>query len=366
MLAHAFTRRYSLLCALFFAVTATSCHKEILTTASETQTVTEKATTTTSVVNIADPLVVPPTVSIIDPTIIKQDNTFYLFGTGDGLVEWSSTDLVNWKLQKRVFASVPSWINKLLPGIGASIWAPDISYYNGQYYLYYCVSQFGTNNSAIGVATNKTLNPADANYQWIDHGMVIRSYDNVSYFNALDPNVATDDEGNAYLVFGSFWQGIKMAKLSADRLSVAGSPDNAPVIASRNSAFNMQVYQLGPANNAVEGGFVYKKNDYYYLFASFDYCCRGSNSNYKIVVGRSKTIDGSYVDAAGVPLANGGGTVFRTGDASFYAVGHNAVINVNGNDYLVYFGYDVNDNAKQKLRIEKLTWNNDFPAVVKN
>lgn len=302
---------------------------------------------------------------IIDPCMIRQNGIYHLFGTGGGLVEWVSTDMKDWKPQPAVFDKIPTWIYKEIPGFAGDLWAPDISYFNGKYYLFYCASLMGQNQSLIGVATNTTLDRSDANYKWEDHGLLFKSTQNVSKWNALDPNLSLDDEGNPYLAFGSFWQGIKMVKLNADGLSVAEDPDTAPIIGSRNSAFASRTYEMGPTNNAMEAAFVYKKNGYYYLFASEDYCCRANSSNYKIVVGRSKTINGDYVGQDGSPMDNGGATLVRQGDDSWVAVGHNAVCNFDGTDYLIYFGYDTNDNYKQKLRIEKLNWTkNGFPVVV--
>ena len=304
-------------------------------------------------------------IPIIDPCMIRQNGTYHLFGTGGGLTEWTSSDMKSWKAQEMVFAKIPSWISREIPDFAGDLWAPDISYYNGQYYMFYCASVMGENESVIGVATNKTLDHADPLYQWVDHGMLFRSYQNKTTWNALDPNLITDDQGNPYLAFGSFWQGLKIVKLSQDRLSVAEDPDSVPIIASRNDQFADHVFAMGPLNNAIEGSFIFKKDSYYYLFASIDYCCRAGNSNYKIVVGRSKTINGNYEDQEGRPMLNDGSTLVRAGDENWTAVGHNAVCNFDGTDYLIYFGYDANDNYKQKLRIEKLNWTkNGFPVVV--
>jgi len=69
-------------------------------------------------------------------------------------------------------------------------WAPDISYFNGRYHLYYALSTFGSRNSAIGLATSPTLDPADPKYAWTDEGMVLRSFQDKDDWNAIDPNLA--------------------------------------------------------------------------------------------------------------------------------------------------------------------------------
>ena len=83
-----------------------------------------------------------------DPVMIKEKNTYFLFTTGNGIAVFSSKDMKNWRKEKPVFSKAPEWIAKALPNYrGLSMWAPDISYHNGKYYLYYAVSAFGKNTS---------------------------------------------------------------------------------------------------------------------------------------------------------------------------------------------------------------------------
>ena len=130
-----------------------------------------------------------------DPVMIKQGNTYYLFITGNGLMTYSSKDMKQWRKEKPVFANTPEWVNKALPGYRAqSIWAPDISYHNGKYYLYYAVSSFGKNSSAIGLAVNKTLDTASADYKWVDMGKIIQSVPGRDLWNAIDANLVIDEK----------------------------------------------------------------------------------------------------------------------------------------------------------------------------
>src|SRR6187549_3586608 len=114
-------------------------------------------------------------IRVHDPVMIRQGNTYYLFCTGMGISVFSSTDMKTWKAEKPVFSAAPAWAVSTIPGFKGHIWAPDISVHNGQYYLYYSVSAFGKNTSCIGLATNKTLDPRNKNFKWIDHGKVIES-----------------------------------------------------------------------------------------------------------------------------------------------------------------------------------------------
>jgi len=304
-------------------------------------------------------------ISVHDPVMIRQDSTYYIFCTGNGIAMWSSKDMIHWQREKPVFETTPQWVLDAMPGFKRSFWAPDISYYNGLYYLYYSVSAFGKNTSAIGVATNKTLHTADANYQWVDHGKVIQSIPDKTNWNAIDPNLITDDKGTPYLFFGSFWDGIKMVRLSKDRLSIAQEQDKLATVASRKSkasATNPPAVGDNPVSaggNAIEGAFVFKKGKYFYLFASIDYCCKGPKSTYKMIIGRSEDIKGPYLDKSNNDMARGGGSLVLAGDKDWYGVGHNAVCTFDGIDYLIFHAYDAADNGRSKLRIEKLSWDAD-------
>ena len=301
-------------------------------------------------------------ISVHDPVMAKQGDTYYLFCTGMGISVWSSKNLKEWKKEEPVFSEAPVWAVKAIPTFKGHIWAPDISYYDGKYYLYYSVSAFGKNTSAIGLATNTTLDPSSPEYKWIDHGEVIQSYPGKTNWNAIDPNIVTDKKGTPYMSFGSFWDGLKLVKLSKDRMSIAESPENLPTIASRKkspSAENPPAVDDNPKDaggNAIEAPFIFKKGKYYYLFASTDYCCKGPNSTYKMIVGRSKKVTGPYLDKNGVSMAQAGGTLLLEGDKNWYGVGHNSVYTFDNTDYLVFHGYDASDKGRFKLRIEKLSW----------
>ena len=302
---------------------------------------------------------VQTSIPVHDPVMIKQDSVYYIFCTGRGIGMWSSKDMTNWKQEKQVFDTLP-WAVRTIKGFRNHIWAPDISYHNGLYYLYYSVSAFGKNTSCIGVATNKTLHPGTANYKWIDHGKLIQSVPGRDMWNAIDPNLIQDEKGIPWLSFGSFWNGIKLVKLNEDRLSIA-QPEQWYTIASRPRSFLLPDSVAGDA--AIEAPFIFKKNNYYYLFVSFDYCCRGEKSTYKIIVGRSEKIQGPYVDRDGVALNLGGGLSVLEGDKNWNGVGHNAVVSFNGSDYLVFHGYDASDRGRSKLRIEEINWLDNWPSI---
>jgi len=308
-------------------------------------------------------------ISVHDPVMIKQKDTYYLFATGWGINVWSSKDRKNWKAEKPVFPNAPEWAVQTIPGFKGHIWAPDIFFKKGTYYLYYSVSAFGKNTSAIGVATNSTLDPLSPDFKWTDQGKVLQSYPGKTNWNAIDPNVITDAHGIPWMVFGSFWDGIKLVKLQKGFLQVDEDLNQIQTIASRKrdpGSPNPPAVDGNPADaggNAIEAPFLFKKNGYYYLFASIDYCCKGVKSTYKMIVGRSKSIKGPYLDKSGIAMTKGGGSLLLQGDEHWHGTGHNAVVRFEGTDYLIFHAYDAKDHGIPKLRIEKLQWSDGWPAV---
>ena len=299
-------------------------------------------------------------INVHDPVIIRQDSTYYIFCTGQGITAFSSPDMKHWKQLKPVFDKAPQWAVDAIPSFKGHIWAPDISYHSGQFYLYYAVSAFGKNTSCIGLATNKTLDPSAKNFKWIDHGKVIQSVPGRDMWNAIDPNLILDENKTPWLAFESFWNGMKLVKLDSTLTAVA-QPEEWYTVASRKRDFILPDSVAGDA--AIEAPFIYQHAKYFYLFVSFDYCCRGEKSTYKMMVGRSEKVTGPYADRDGVPMNLGGGSTVLKGDKNWHGVGHNAVANFNGTDYLIFHGYDAADNGRSKLRIEKIGWFNDWPVV---
>jgi len=298
-----------------------------------------------------------------DPVMAKDGDTYYVFSTGTGINVMSSKDLKTWKKEKQIFDSAPSWTKHALPGFSNDIWAPDIIYYKNEYHLFYsCNALPGKPHAAIGHATNPTLNPNNKNYKWTDDGKIVQSVLNRDMWQAIDPNVIVDEEGTPWIVFGSFWDGIKMVKLTEDMNSLDW-PQDWHSIARRPS--EKQMYEYSLEDSQIEAAFVYKHKNYYYLFVSFDMCCRGVNSDYKIAVGRSEKVTGPYIDKVGFPMLGGGGTVIAIGDGKKWAaLGHNSVYNIDGKDYLFAHGYSIPDNGVAKLIITEINWDeNDWPVI---
>jgi arabinan endo-1,5-alpha-L-arabinosidase len=297
-------------------------------------------------------------VGIHDPVIIREGSTYYLYSTnGDSppatIRIRSSTDLIHWTKRGHVFDQLPAWSTRLIPGARGA-WAPDIAKVNGRYLLYYSVSTFGSSRSAIGLATNETLDPDAPNYRWRDEGAVVETRRD-SDWNAIDPNHVIDREGRHWLVLGSFWTGIKLFALDAATGKLR-KPDEKPHSLARRRA------PIG-GGRPVEAPFIVTRPDHYYLFVSYDYCCKGVESTYYVAVGRSKKITGPYVGRDGSKLMDGEGTVFipvYDEDGRFRGQGHNGFLHdEDGRDYVVYHAYDRQREGKPVLRISPVVWRRD-------
>ena len=280
-----------------------------------------------------------------DPTIIKQGDTYYVYCTGPGIPIRSSKDLVHWVKAGRVFKEdLPAWAKEEIPG-SRNPWAPDIACINGKYCLYYSISTFGSNRSLIALVTNKTLDPNSPDYAWKDEGKVLESFHKDGY-NAIDSNVLALDKERLALVFGSFWSGIQYIEADAQ----TGKPRAAAVI--RNIAQR-------PGSTAEEAPFLIHRGEYYYLFLSFDFCCRGIQSTYNIRIGRSQSVEGPYIDRDGKPLLEGGGTLLLGTEGSAIGPGHCAVLREPQRDLLVYHFYDGDANGIPTLQIRPLVWDKE-------
>ena len=322
--------------------TATGCHRSRMFDRCTSQIIGLAAIllglTTTAIAQLGD------VSRVHDPCIAKCGDSYYIFSTGrGGMPMHKSRDLVTWREIGRVFSEIPAWAKEAIPG-ARDIWAPDISFYNGAYHLYYSVSTFGSQTSRIGLATNKTLDPESPDYRWIDKGEVIASSPE-SDFNAIDPNLVVDDDGKPWLTWGSFWNGIKLCRVNP----ITGKPfvgEPFRSLASRDGA-------------GIEAPFIVKKGKFWYLFVSFEQCCQGVRSTYNTRVGRSVALTGPYVDREGTPMMQGGGTVVIESYGSVRGPGHNAVLLDKTGDYLVHHFYDAESSGVATLHIRPMLWAQD-------
>ena len=262
--------------------------------------------------------------------------------TGDNVQLKTSTDRTRWQNAGAAFPNGAPWTNPYTKG-SRNLWAPDISYHSGQYYMYYSASSFGSSRSAIFLATS----PTGASGSWTDRGMVIESFENTGW-NAIDPNLVVDAQGRWWLSLGSFWSGIKMIALNPGTgkrvdnqlISLAARPD---------------------AGGALEAPYITRNGGYYYLWVSFDRCCQGAASTYRIMVGRSMSVTGPYVDKTGRQMMQGGGTQVMSSHGAIHGPGHNAVFTDTDGDVLVYHYY--NNAGAAQIGINRIRYDNGWPVI---
>lgn len=285
-----------------------------------------------------------------DPSIAQEDGVWWVFHTGEGLQVKSSPDGRTWTQRETVFKVPLTWWKQYAPNMRYNdVWAPDIEWYNGRWWLYYSVSEFGKNTSAIGLASA----PSIAGGEWVDHGVVIHS-SLLSAYNAIDPNLFLDRNGDPWLVFGSWFSGIQVVRLDKETMKPVDL-GSVKTIARR---------RVGGQARGIEGPIITYRDGYYYLFASTDHCCQNIRSDYKIVVGRSNNVEGPYVDKNGIDLLNGGGTVIDAGNARYNGVGGQDVWE---NRLLVRHGYDQTIRGLHVLLISELDWDEEgWPVVCEN
>lgn len=283
-----------------------------------------------------------------DPDVVRApDGRFYLYATqddwGDGggshLVPiFRSSDLVRWEYVQDAFTLTPSWKP------GGFLWAPDISYRGGTYYLYYSSSVWDDPNPCIGVATSKS--PAGP---FQDLGRPVFCSQDIGVANSIDPFVFNDPQVRT-LFWGSF-NGIYAIRLSPDGTRTVGE-------------------KVEVADSRFEGSYVYKKNGFYYLFVSAGSCCSGAESSYTLYVGRSKNLLGPYLDSSGLDLRYGGGDLLLYRNEHWVGPGHNSVIADDaGNDWILYHAIPPDNprlpsgaNRRPAL-LDKLEWQNGWPVV---
>jgi arabinan endo-1,5-alpha-L-arabinosidase len=292
-------------------------------------------------VGVYDPANPPKTLAITngdnvhDPSAILAGSTYYVFNSG--LWTRTSPNLMGWSNIAQLLFPNPSWIASAVPGV-TDLWAPDISYFNGGYQLYYAASTFNSKRSCIGHASRPSLSAGS----WAEDGapVICSNVTSTVNWNAIDPNVILDPAGVPWLVFGSGWDGIQIVRLTA-----AGAVDptsTVTTIATRTAG-------------VIEGAAMVRRCGYYYLFTSWDLCCLGASSTYNIRIGRSTSMTGGFVDKSGVALTQGGGTLLLGAGNGWVGPGGESVL-FNGNRaYLVYHAYAATD-GHFAVHVSDLTW----------
>lgn len=274
------------------------------------------------------------------PEIIYSNGVYYNYNQTGTVAVKTSTDLIHWTLaDEHALRPRPEWLAPISET--GYIWAPGVYAMNGRYFLYYCTSALGKQNSAIGVAVCDDL----STNTWEDLGMVMRSYPGDAY-NAIDPNIFIDTDGTAYMLWGSYWTGIYMRRIDKETGKFIEGDD--------------QVWHLAQGSNDMEASYLVYRDGYYYLF-----CARGglSRGTYYWAVGRSTNLFGDYVDKSGKPLLEGGGTRLTEWKEGVCGVGHaQYFLDKDGNPYMVAESWPYRNeqgNGTIALTLSTIVWTED-------
>ncbi|MBV7335227.1 arabinan endo-1,5-alpha-L-arabinosidase [Chloroflexi bacterium TSY] len=307
---------------------------------------------------------------IHDPTqVVKLDDYWMIGVTGKaqssvyrcGLEIWYiGPDDEDWMPGQCVFTEKPDWIAEELPGNDGAFWAPG---FLSPRVIYYSVSG-GEQAQCIGFAKAKGNPP---NLQWIDVGQPItctfapeESPDKAP--NSIDPDAFVAQDGTHYLVYGA--GRIYITPLDPETgLQIDGewwyvdAPNyhfvaDKPLIPDPNG------------NDWIEAPFVFHHDGYYYLFVNWYGCCDGLDSTYEIRMGRSEEPTGPYVDADGVDLTDGGGTLLIRENGKYIGPGHAAISELDDGRFLFSFHYYNRENEGLPwISIRELRWEDGWPAL---
>ena len=318
-----------------------------------------------------------------DPVMAYEDSTWYIFATGMGIQQMTSRDRQTWTVKGAPLMSViPQWTQDSVPGFRHHVWAPDVIKWHDRWWLAYSCSTFGRNGSAIGLLSTRSL----ASGLWDDMGCIVTSREGRDNWNAIDPNFVIDDQDNPWLVWGSFWDGIQLVRLDttmhvgkesgvrsqesvkprtiARRFNLSAPDGKKALSVNPNPPKNPTSDFAGP--NAIEAPFIFKHDGWYYLFVSWDYCCQGSKSNYRVAVGRSRSVEGPYLDPDGIDMRDGGGMIFLEGDKkAFEAAGHCAAYTFDGQDIFICHGYSIAHQGASILIQRPISWTPDGWPILK-
>lgn len=282
---------------------------------------------------------------IHDPsTIATCEGKYYTYGTGGGgLVSddgWHWRDIArSMKLGDRA-ASVR-------PGGGA---APDVLKIGDRYLCIYGATGGGLgggHNGRILTMWNKTLNPLSPDFKWSKPVEVCAS-DGMEDQDAIDPSLLLDPTtGRLWVSYGTYFGTIRLIELDpATGERMKGNVE-------RDIAIDCEATDL------------IWRDGWYYLLGTHGTCCDGVNSTYNIVVGRSRSVEGPYLDNVGRDMFHGGGRmVIAAGDRKT-GPGHFGRTILDDGVELMSFHWeaDLDMSGRSVLGIRPLLWRNGWPIA---
>ena len=292
-----------------------------------------------------------------DPSVLKAGGTYWAYatqtflanGTRINIQSASSPDLVHWTVGADALPVRPAWST-----VTWNFWAPHVLYAAEQSkYIMYYSADADTSDMCIGIATATV---PQGPFTDVGSPLICGAG-----FAHIDP-MAFDDpaSGKHYLYWGSGFQPIMVRELATDRVHFAAGSAETPVLQTSGA----------PYESLIEGAWVVKRPDFYYLFYSGNDCCSLPDPHYAVLVARSASPTGPFTKT-GDALGSGSSAIVTTGDF-FKGPGHNAVITDGaGADWLVYHAVDptrpkLSDDrsVRRPMVIDRITWQaNGWPSV---
>ena len=274
-------------------------------------------------------------IGIHDPsTVIESQGKYYVWGTGGaGLV---SDDGWTW----RRGANLPR--REL---------APDVIHIGDRFYIYTATNVGAQPAAVVHMSWTKSLDPESPDYKFEDGG-VVASSDGVEDSNAIDPGVFLDPKtGRLWLVYGSYFGYIRQVELDP-KTGKRLNPNDKP----RNVAINCEASDM------------MFHDGWYYLLATHGSCCRGADSGYNIRMGRSRSVNGPFLDAEGIDMIQGGGKLLIGSEARKIGAGHFGLLDLGDGvqKFSMHWEADLDRGGASVLDIRPLLWRDGWPVAGEN
>ena len=297
---------------------------------------------------------------IADPCVVRDEKgEFWSFSTCRRVLH--SVDGCEWEKYSEAIIQKPKWGDAHFAAAGkthAELWAPDVVKIKDKWIYYYSISDFGY-AAGIGYAVADEIGGP-----YTDMGRLFWSEDtgeaeSVGVEDSIDQQIIFGDDGNIYMVLGSF-SNIYMIQLTDDGMGLY------------NGVQYQREHKIKIASNRFEGSWIFKRGDYWYFMGSGGTCCSGKDSTYRVRVGKSKSLFGPYLDSDGKRMdahgeENGDLVVWaKKSNENTLAPGHNSVIMDDAGDFWWYGHcfYEYDNFGTRHLAMDKLEWDeNDMPHV---
>ena len=274
-----------------------------------------------------------------DPSVVRaEDGSYYLYATGRGYSVFRSEDLVSWERVGTAFTD-RTWPATIRNGRRGDLWAPEIRRIGDRYVLFYTLWFGDVKYSVIGYAVaDRPEGP------FADRGLLVDSQQ-IGVEQSIDPYYY-EEEGRAYLFWGSFRNLYVMELDVRDDATIVPKPET------------MRLF----AGTAFEGTNIYKRDGWYYFFASTGDFAGGAESTYRTVVARSRDLLGPYADKAGRTTLDNGCEPVLQRNAAFAGPGHNAGLleDAEGRTWMFYHAYDLACPEQGRLcMLDEVRWDDE-------